>query len=1317
MSKFSFNIPWSKFYALVIVCLLMCVTAYSSYTHLQSLYYERIEHNLKSQIGILHQSLSAWGRSKRSFVHSWARQPDLTRHAQIITENQNDSLNKLSQYTLTDYLRPVISDPEINHFYLVGPGNTVIASDAEETIGLSTPLMAFPYVLRQAWGGMGVITHPVRLMGQDHATIYVTAAVKDATSKPIALLILEVDPVISFNQVFKKSSFSETGEAYAFDRDGVMLTPGRGDLEIDDNVRPADVGAGTLLGELSALPVTESTTTPLAANIGRKDFELYVREPFLGRDGSQKIGAWVWDAQFQMGLALEQSADEGLELLRKMQWVFLSFISLVLLISLSFFFILSYTSAARTREEEKARKDLVAELQSLHENNTLEIADREAKHRAIIDTAWDAIFTVDSRGVILSGNPATARIFGCPQEKLVGHLLEDSIWLEGRDRFCPDYLARFSGQAVEATGIRYDRRAFPVTVSIAQTHTSQSAFFTVIVRDISEQKASETSLLNTQRRLEMSQSLAFIGTWEWDVRTDQVTATEMALKLNCLDVDRNPVGLGIFFSRINPEDRSALNQSIHQSITSREPFSVECRVQAEGASEEWLLIQGTPLLSQGSVNRVIGHIQRITERRENEKALLEAKNMLRLVLDTIPIGVYWKNTDLKIAGVNKRFCNDIGLPEADIIGKTERDVYQNTQQADIVARLDRAVIETGIPMIAENGRYFMNNGKLRHIEISRLPIQDQDSNTLGMLGVYTDVTERLETQKSLKRHHQLLASIYSSQLRYFAGDDRRQIFSTLLSEALSLSDSEYGFIGQVLYKSDGAPYLKTYSITDISWDEETQELYQRTRNDGMEFHNLETLFGWALKTGELVISNDPASDPRSRGLPHGHPAMHSFMGVPLLKGDQLVGMIGMANRDGGYDQEFVRFLQPMFTTCANLLVAIENDRKIVATQQQLLRAKNAAEKASRAKTEFLSRVSHELRTPMNAILGFTTLLTETVDDQEQRGFLEEIETAGDHLMNLINEVLDLERIESGRIELNSEMLSLDELIEECCSVTRQLAAQRQIQIQIAPESVAQLRVFADVGRLRQILLNLLSNAIKYNKFAGQVTIQASELSDGGVSLQVADTGVGISESDLEHLFESFNRLHAENSDIEGTGMGLVITRQLVELMGGRLEVSSVKDEGSTFTVSLPAEPPLLSGDAVAPERDGDGSPRVLIMSLQSGAEECCPELEASLAGYDLEFVDSGIAFLESALQHRYRIMICDVAVDDMGVDELLSYLTDADILPATPVVLMTPSGYVFSQENAGLTAEQAASVYQHIKGEPVGKLVQKLLDLPNRDQV
>lgn len=1372
MPNSSLNIQWSKFLALLVVCMLLVLAAFSSYSHLRSLYFDRAEENLKSQMGTLHQSLSAWGRSKRNYVFSWSRQPEITRYTQTILANEELPLSKLSRFALGDYLRPAISDPEIIHFYLVGPGNNVIASDNTQEIGLKSHLMAMPYLLNQAWGGMSVITYPVQVFDHKTPSIYVAAPIKNATSDAIALLVLEIDPTISFNEVFKKFSFAQTGEAYAFDRDGFLLTPGRdwaltalkqrsmyGDVFFSKNVATGDTASRVLDHNLDKteqrVQDREPKRTRLAAKIGDETSGIYVHEQFVGHDGHIKIGAWVWDSQFHMGLAIEQSAEEGLKLLLKMQWVFLSFIVLVLIISLGFFFILSYWAVIRGRKEALARQALVQELEALHESNTLEMADREAKHRAIIDTAWDAIFTVDSFGIIQSGNPATSRIFGCTQHKLIGHLLEDSIWLESRDKFSAYYLAQAVGQTVEAMGIRRDHSTFPVAVSIGETQTSQATFYTVIVRDISRQKASEDSLLRAQRRLEMSQSFAYIGTWEWDVLRDSITATEMALKLNDLECSESRISLGVFFSRIFPADRTLLSQEINKAIVSQKPFSIECRIQrgtetlAAMTAIEWLLVQGTPLVETGSVTRVIGHIQQITKSKASEQALEKARNMLRLVLDTIPTGVYWKNTDLKIAGVNKRYCEDIGLMASDIIGKTEGDIYENKKQAMLVECLDRTVVETGIARNNDNGRYYMNDGSLRHIEISRLPIHDEQGNTLGVLGVYSDISERLETQQTLQQHHRLLASIYTAQLRYFAGDSRQQIFATLLDEILSLTKSEYGFIGQVLYKLDGSPYLKTYCVNDLNAKRPSETTDDLDTEAGLELYDLDILFDHVLTSHKLVIRHHPQARScpsdflgsnavgNSQDWPKEHPVMASmncFMGIPLLKGDELVGMIGIAHGQERYEPSIATFLQPMFTTCSNLMAALESDAKIIATQKQLLLAKNSAEQANRAKTEFLSRVSHELRTPMNAILGFADLLSETVQGEEPESFLGEIEKAGGHLMSLINEVLDLERIESGRIELQLEHLHLNRLIDECYSVTAQLAAQQKVSLVVSPDNEKEVYVLADSARLRQILLNLISNGIKYNRPQGQVLISVHTTDDARVCITVEDTGVGLTKTEQEHLFESFNRLHAESSEIEGTGMGLVITRHLVELMAGVLLVESDKGIGSRFIVSLPLEG-VSKGVSKGLPKEGakagahgsginhlgpsgasfnstgsdERSLRALIASPHSRVSECCPELETQLINYDVEFSSSGIEFLESCLQKEYELLIYDVALTDFSVEELLGYLLDAQLINTTPLLFVSDALKLNLPADIVLGEGAYRGVQLHRLGSPAKGVLQRLI--------
>lgn len=244
-------------------------------------------------------------------------------------------------------------------------------------------------------------------------------------------------------------------------------------------------------------------------------------------------------------------------------------------------------------------------------------------------------------------------------------------------------------------------------------------------------------------------------------------------------------------------------------------------------------------------------------------------------------------------------------------------------------------------------------------------------------------------------------------------------------------------------------------------------------------------------------------------------------------------------------------------------------------EQALRASEKLAAAGSQAKTDFLSGMSHELRTPMNAILGFTQLL-ETEPDapltESQQRFVKQIMKAGAHLLGLIDQALDLSRIESGKLALSLERVSLKTLIEETLPMVHHLALQRQI----APISVnvADAEVIADYGRLKQILLNLLSNAVKYNRVGGSISIAATP-DETTVHIAVTDTGQGISQERIQELFLPFNRLGVESADVEGTGIGLALSKRLAEAMGGVIGVESKEGNGSTFWITLPVAAPGL----------------------------------------------------------------------------------------------------------------------------------------------
>jgi signal transduction histidine kinase len=235
-------------------------------------------------------------------------------------------------------------------------------------------------------------------------------------------------------------------------------------------------------------------------------------------------------------------------------------------------------------------------------------------------------------------------------------------------------------------------------------------------------------------------------------------------------------------------------------------------------------------------------------------------------------------------------------------------------------------------------------------------------------------------------------------------------------------------------------------------------------------------------------------------------------------------------------------------------------------QMQLEITQKVTEQANRAKSEFLSRMSHELRTPLNAIMGFSEVLEMRETDPQKHDALSEITRASHHLLALINEILDISKIEKRHIDINLDCISLDDVVMECLKLSQPIIEQHKVNVNISND--LNHKVIADPVRLKEIILNLLSNAAKYNIENGVITISSELVSEKRVRLAITDTGPGISKEKQNYLFQHFERLGQESGKIEGTGIGLAISKQLVELMDGEIGVNSAPGQGSTFWIIL-----------------------------------------------------------------------------------------------------------------------------------------------------
>lgn len=340
------------------------------------------------------------------------------------------------------------------------------------------------------------------------------------------------------------------------------------------------------------------------------------------------------------------------------------------------------------------------------------------------------------------------------------------------------------------------------------------------------------------------------------------------------------------------------------------------------------------------------------------------------------------------------------------------------------------------------------------------------------------------------------------------------------------------------------------------------------------------------------------------------------------------------------------------------------------------RRRAVAESANRAKSEFLSRMSHDLRTPLNAIIGFAQLLELEGVPPSQQAAVEQILAGARHLLVLITEILEIMRIETGNLPLSSDSVAATEAVQSIAALTRPLALERGISVRVdLPDRPVFLK--ADRSRVSQVLLNLLSNAIKYNREGGEITIAVSQAEPGRGRIAVSDQGQGIPESKLHLLFTPFQRLGAERSGIEGTGLGLAVSRGIVETMGGTMGVSSRMGEGSTFWIELPIDP-----DGVAKPRAAARAARRQLADIATQGSVVYIEdnpsnvklLENLLRrrpNVRLTSFGTGREGLASMRRDRPHLLLLDRHLPDMTGDEVLRHLAADPHTASIPVVMLT----------------------------------------------
>ena len=668
-----------------------------------------------------------------------------------------------------------------------------------------------------------------------------------------------------------------------------------------------------------------------------------------------------------------------------------------------------------------------------------------------------------------------------------------------------------------------------------------------------------------------------------------------------------------------------------------------------------------PIFSDETIVGTVITFIDISKRRGNEAALRKSEARLAEAQRIAHIGnwewsiasnkIFWSDEIYQIFG----FAPKQFEPTYDrIITSIHPDDRNELQQ------LIEKAIENNIPF-DNTHRIVRPDGSERIINERARVHRDEKGIPIRLVGTVHDVTEQKKAEAELRRYQGQLETLVEQRTKKLKNEinERKQAEERLKKLSFAIEESPVSVVmtnaaGKIEYVNP-----KFCRVTQY--------------------------------TPEEVIGKNP------RILKSGQQPREYYkaMWETIMAGQEWHGEFCNKKKDGTMFWELAS-IAPIRNEVGKIThyVAIKED---ITAQKQMIRdlqkAKEVADEANEAKSLFLSSMSHELRTPLNSILGFAQLL----DSDEKHPLtgahkqsLHRILKSGEHLLHLINEILDLARIEGGSLEMSMEAVGISETLADMVSLIEQLANRQQVKVMVKPAD-SQLYVQADDTRLKQVLMNLLSNGIKYNRPGGEVEISCHKYDESFLRLTVADNGPGIPADKIGALFEPFNRLGAESSSIEGTGIGLTITKRIVELMKGRIEVETELGKGCTFHVDLPlaTKPAELATEptesAVGLQKKPTGHYTLLYVEDNITNRQLVQFILARRSNYTLLTADNAELGIKIARRQQPDIILMDIGLPDMDGFAALKQLHELKETSRIPVVALSANAMPMEIEE-GLNA-------------------------------
>ncbi|GAB4367224.1 MAG: hypothetical protein Kow00121_05300 [Elainellaceae cyanobacterium] len=886
--------------------------------------------------------------------------------------------------------------------------------------------------------------------------------------------------------------------------------------------------------------------------------------------------------------------------------------------------------------------------------------DSEVKFRIFLEAASEAVIVSKSTGEITLFNGKAEELFGYNQAEMLGHSVESLMperFRQGHVRFREGYYSqpgkRSMGQARNLYALRKDGSEFPIEAGLSSVQIGDERFVLTFLTDITDRKRAEQALQESEARLQLAYKATRSGLWDWDVQRNCAQVSEEYCLLFGLPPTTQTVSYEQWFGLLHPDDRASAGEAISRIIQQRQDYYEDEYRVLHTSGVRWLAARGQVFYdAAGNPVRMLGNMQDITERKQAELALHQLNEELerRVALRTVELSQL--NDRLQQELLERERSQQILQEQAQLLDLAHDTIMvcdlngaitfwnQGAERMygwskdEAIGRVSHDLLRTQffIPLTTIRAELFERSyweGELVHTSRDGIPVtvasrwvlqRDRQGRPIKILEINNDITER----KRAEDIHQQLAAIVESSDDGIVG---MAVDGTIVSWNPG-AERIYGYAAPEIL---GQPVQ--YLLPPDRLHEEARILEQIKHGKRMEHYETVRLH----KEGKLINVSLTVSPIKSTA------------------GD-VIGISKIAR---------------------DITARIQAEEQLRISSERISLANAELARAARLKDEFLAGMSHELRTPLNAILGLSEALLEEIFGsltEEQREHLATIEQSGRHLLELINDILDLSKVESGKMELDVKPVLVNELCESSLSFVKQQAHHKRIKLdcRIDPDLT---EIEVDERRIRQVLVNLLSNAVKFTPDGGSVQLRArADSFRETIEISITDTGIGIAPENIGKLFQPFVQLDSTLSrKYAGTGLGLALVRRIAELHGGSVTLESQEGKGSRFTVTLPWTAVHPSEAVAEPEvaqlQKLDLQQVLIVEDSQAAANQVARYLTELGAKTIVHPCGSGA--VQIALQSQPDVIILDILLPDRTGWEVLAELKANPATQAIPVIMIS----------------------------------------------